>query len=1041
MPISESYLLSSKLVNARSRLVDLSAEHIQAARQTLAQWAATDLSKTKEKTVQAQFLIRIMTDCLGYGLQTSGREEWHLTPEISIQGDSADAGLGFYSADKTSAKTLVVVELKDAATSLDKKQMGRDRKESPIEQAYRYASKVDECKWIIVTNFRELRLFSKARSSVHYEQFEFAKLTQDDEFRRFYTLLARENLIAADEPSLVDEILVKTSAQDKQITDEFHDKYKKLRSRVFVDLAANNKEIAPDVVLEKAQKLLDRFTFVFFAEDGGLLPEETSKKLSKAAANRFDDTDGFLWQQAQGLFRAIDKGSSKVKPPINAYNGGMFATDPIMDGLTIPDETILAVLELADYDFESELNVNLLGHIFEQSITDIEVLRNEIENGVIDKQTTKRKKAGIFYTPEHVTRYLIEQTVESYLSEFPDRLETIKIVDPACGSGAFLNQAHSYLKALYHAKGLELQAEADERLQKSRSNTGKKKSEYTQPALELAGGELVSRKDIDLQYAYANDAALLRHIYGVDLNAESVEITKLSLWLKTARKTEPLASLDAQIKCGNSLVDDETVAGASAFNWQDAFPEVAGQEGFDVVIGNPPWVFTRNGKISALEKAYYSKTFNTAAYQLNTYSLFIEQGFKQLRPRGRFGFIVPNTWLTISTFGVLRKFLLENTADLRIINIHGKVFEEANVDCCLLIFTKGDPTEVTLGEMRTEEITLMPPIKPEALDSPTRIINISLHSDPTAVAVLSNIKANSLPLNDFARVSTGIKAYQVGKGNPAQTKEEVVSRVFHATSKLDDTYVPYLEGVDVQRYNIGSSKGQWISYGDWLAEPRRSIDFTAERILVRQIPSQPPYCLHAALTSAKAINDINSMVIQEFKVDSLALLGWLNSKPVSFWFAKTFDKLQRGLFPQFKVGELKQFPVPITLTDRADELRTLTQSLLDCRVALQAFLSNTTKYLSERYGLAFPNNTDFSNWSELKSAISGSKLSPSDGEALWKHLNDKLGTLREHTDALLRAETAIDELVMELYGLEGKDRDAIRRWFGSLAESPAQVTA
>lgn len=1028
MPISESYLLNSKLVAARSQLVDLNAENIKTARQILSQWVSTDLSKTKEKNVQAQFLIRIMSDCLGYGLQTSGQEQWNLTPEISIQGDSADGGLGFYSTEKSASKTIVVVELKDAATSLDKKQLGRDRKESPIEQAYRYASKVDECKWIIVTNFREIRLFNKSRSSVHYEHFLISKLTQDEEFRRFYTLLSRENLISVDGPSLVDELLAKTTVQDKQITDEFHNDYKKIRTRVFTDLEDKNTNLEPKLILEKAQKLLDRFTFVFFAEDGGLLPARTSKILVDAAENRFDDTDGFLWKQAQGLFKAIDKGNSSLRQPINAYNGGMFAPDPIMDALIVPDATILAILELADYDFESELNVNLLGHIFEQSITDIEVLRTEIENGEIDKQVTKRKKSGIFYTPEHITRYLIEQTVESYLQEFPERLESIKIVDPACGSGAFLNQAHTYLKALYHTKGLELQAEVDERIQESSSGKSKTKRDFTQPALEISDGELVGRKDIDLQYAYTNDAALLRHIYGVDLNAESVEITKLSLWLKTARKTEPLASLDDRIKCGNSLVEDSEVAGTSAFNWQEAFPEVSVQGGFDIVIGNPPWVFTRNGKISVHEKAYYSKAYDTAAYQLNTYSLFIEQGFKQLRPRGRFGFIVPNTWLTISTFGVLRKFLLENTADLRIINIHGKVFEEANVDCCLLLFTKGDPTNVTLGEMRMNEIELMPPVKPEVFNSPTKIINISLHSDPTVVALLEKMKKNSLPLSSFARVSTGIKAYQVGKGKPAQTKQDVIARIFHASSKKDATYVPYLQGVDVRRYGIGRSKGQWISYGDWLAEPRKSIDFTKERILVRQIPAQPPYCIHAALTSENAVNDINSMVIQDFKVNSLALLGWLNSKPVSFWFAKTFDKLQRGLFPQFKVGELKQFPVPVAISDNADALQKLVQSYLDKHAALENFQTSSSKYLYDRYALDFTKGTDFSDWLELSSAINTSTLNPTSGEELWKYLAEKMKELQELTTSTDQAEGAIDELVMEIYNLDETEKEAIRVW-------------
>ncbi|GBF22955.1 hypothetical protein tpqmel_0359 [Candidatus Gastranaerophilus sp. (ex Termes propinquus)] len=133
------------------------------------------------------------------------------------------------------------------------------------------------------------------------------------------------------------------------------------------------------------------------------------------------------------MFIAIDKGNSNVNPPINAYNGGLFAYDEILDKLTIKDEMFTHIKELASYDFESDLNVNILGHIFEQSLSDLEQLKGEIEGVSQDKQKSKRKKDGIFYTPEYITRYIVEQTVGKYLDENPQMLETITILDPACG--------------------------------------------------------------------------------------------------------------------------------------------------------------------------------------------------------------------------------------------------------------------------------------------------------------------------------------------------------------------------------------------------------------------------------------------------------------------------------------------------------------------------------------------------------------------------------------------------------------------------------
>ena len=210
------------------------------------------------------------------------------------------------------------------------------------------------------------------------------------------------------------------------------------------------RKLFPQCRLEKTQKLLDRFIFIFFCEDtAGLLPHNTVENIYKMAQNSFSLSECKIWEQFRGLFVAIDKGNNNVNPPINAYNGGLFAYDEVLDKLIIKDEMFTYIKELARYDFESDLNVNILGHIFEQSLSDLEQIKNELDGIQEDKKNSKRKKDGIHYTPEYITHYIVKNTIDRYLEENPEQLKNIKILDSSCGSGAFLNQAHTQLRKEY----------------------------------------------------------------------------------------------------------------------------------------------------------------------------------------------------------------------------------------------------------------------------------------------------------------------------------------------------------------------------------------------------------------------------------------------------------------------------------------------------------------------------------------------------------------------------------------------------------------
>ena len=212
------------------------------------------------------------------------------------------------------------------------------------------------------------------------------------------------------------------------------------------------------------------------------------------------------------------------------------------------------------------------------------------------------------------------------------------------------------------------------------------------------------------------------------------------------------------------------------------------------------------------------------------------------------------------------------------------------------------------------------------------VINIELFKNDNYYEIMNKMESNSILLKDISVVKAGLKAYEIGKGNPPQTEEMKKGRCYHSILKKDNTYYPYICGKDVRRYLISWEKQEYLKYGDNLAAPRGDWKlFSSPRILVRQIPSKLPYCINACYTDEIILNDINSMIIYDIKCNPLYLLAILNSKPESFWFAHKFGKLQRGLFPQFKVNELSIFPIPHASNAQQEELSRLVMKLLSTK--------------------------------------------------------------------------------------------------------------
>ncbi|WP_456405373.1 Eco57I restriction-modification methylase domain-containing protein, partial [Thiolapillus sp.] len=637
------------------------------------------LLKQNEVAVHAPFTQQIMVGVLGY--QTIGHgDTWTIAREYGVAGGAVDLALGHFHADASKDQVIAPFELKGARTSnLDAIMPGRHK--TPVQQAWDYARDIKGAQWVLVSNYVELRLYAVSETSLVYESFNLADLTDLREYARFILLLHADNLLSGKTLAL----LHKSQQADKEITQQLYTDYKALRELLIRRLIGDNPGHEPVTLIKPAQKLLDRMLFIAFAEDKGLIPENSIRRA-------FEHSDPYhprpVYDNFKALFRAIDQGNALLDIP--AYNGGLFAPDALLENLVVADEICQAIDALAEYDFDSEVSVTVLGHIFEQSIADLEALSQQISEGELAASarpkavTGRRKRQGVVYTPDHITAFIVEHTLGAHIQAlfarlladhgqfrkdgsiqwkrgsktelrfwyaWQETLRGIKVVDPACGSGAFLVAAFDWLHAEYQRVNDRLAA--------------------------LTGQHSI----LDLNKAILND-----NLYGVDINSESIEISKLSLWLKTAEKGKSLTSLDDNLVAGNSLGLDEPAPGDS-FTWQSAFPGIMAAGGFDVVLGNPPYV--RQERFSDLKpwlEARYAVYHGVA----DLYAYFFELGLRLLKPEGRLGYISSSTFFKTGSGEGLRRYLLDNSALEKVVDFGDlQVFEGVTTYPAILVLRKG----------------------------------------------------------------------------------------------------------------------------------------------------------------------------------------------------------------------------------------------------------------------------------------------------------------------------------------------------------------
>ncbi len=354
----------------------------------------------------------------------------------------------------------------------------------------------------------------------------------------------------------------------------------------------------------------------------------------------------------------------------------------------------------------------------------------------------------------------------------------------------------------------------------------------------------------------------------------------------------------------------------NAFEWRFEFPEVLDDKGnfigFDVVIGNPPYVFAREN-FNDIIKRYFKDNFKTSQYQVNLFILFIEKTISILKNKGEFTIIVPNSMLMISSAKNLRKYLLNQTSLNEIINLMGYSFEGVNVETIIISSKKErfpEASKVKIFLNKNNEFTLVH-TKQQSDFLQNEGFELNVFSDKRSDDLIQKLTLNSEKLDELVLIKAGLKAYESGKGNPKQTSDDVKERIYDYDYKFDNNTHKYLDGKDVNKYLIKWS-GTYLRYGQNLASPRTFDLFNGKKIIIREITRKHPQSIIATYTEEIYLFNMSNIAILEkenLEISLKYILGLLNSKLISYYFIKNTAKSVRQMFPKLILEDLRKFPI------------------------------------------------------------------------------------------------------------------------------------
>ena len=808
------------------------------------------------------------------------------------------------------------------------------------------------------------------------------------------------------------------------------------------DIALHNEEMNETALTSCVQKLIDRILFLRIAEDKEIEPPKTLLKIcgclrcyrDKNNTQRTASTPPFIFASVPSSHSTYFQNNIIYTTKDNAvysalkslfleadsrFNAGLFKNDDALNSLQILDKTLTTIItELyypaSQYEF-SVLPVEILGSIYERFLGKVIRFKRRTKNGhsveIIEKLEVQ-KAGGVYYTPSYIVDYIVRQTIGKKIEKAtPEKVSSLKICDPSCGSGSFLVGAYQYLLDWHFDYYY-----AEER----RVSSEKKGLIYKDARTHEYKLSIEEKRRI-----------LLNNIYGVDIDGQAVEVTKLSLFLKLLENEGKALSKDGQaslfraseikkilpelkgnIKCGNSLIgsdyyDDKNLSlleiteqrRVNAFDWETEFKCIFEAGGFDCVIGNPPYLRVQGLHENYKEEVkFYEEKYKSATGRFDFYVLFMERGFKLLNNDGLLSFILPHKFIN-SDFGVgVREWIYKNKALNFIAHFDSaSVFAKAKVYTCIIglshnnrefKFGKTKPTDLSSIEFESFPIENLSNTERWSFQSykKTQIIEKLKFQALRLKDIVQYCSQGTVSMGDDIYIMNGHFEGEYFIGFSERLKKEV---------KLEKEIMkPLLKGTDVKRYKKAQNSC-YLIYPHHLVEDKTQSyelaqmktmfplcfeylsNFKKELILKKERYKTNPtywYALHCSrqitmfeeekivtpeislgcnmsYDKEKLYHNTKCYTIilkKEEKHNTLAYLAILNSTLMWFFLKETGYVLRGGFFC-FKTKYLEPFPIPKLSEEKSKILTELVSQMLEAHNQLElAKFENDKKFLTQR---------------------------------------------------------------------------------------------
>lgn len=700
--------------------------------------------------------------------------------------------------------------------------------------------------WAILCNFEGIRVFNAEWKWNDKQPMrnQFLDLRYNEYLGscfKYLTWLSKESFeegILDKQATILGKKVKKLPIGQQLLTD-----FTEYRTFLSKDILKNNQkmDLSQEDLDEVVQRILDRIIFIRTCED----KEIESEKL-ESLIRIYDDKAERLHKELNKRFREYD----------NGYNSKLFL-EHLCEKVIVSNDALKKIISGTyrsknldiRYDF-SAIDADVLGNIYEQYLGHI--LKSTSKRAKITNGKAHRKEHGIYYTPTNVVDYIVRNTLGEKLNKRGVKIDELRILDPACGSGSFLLKTFDILS----------------------EHITKKEGKAQQTKFEDAYGDsskILKRK-----------TELLRNcIYGVDLDPQAVEIAQLNLLLKLAEKRQRLPTLQENIKCGNSLIDDPEIIGTRAFKYEEEFKKIMENGGFDIVIGNPPYgADFKENELKFLERL---KTSSIKNY--DSYVFFVENTIRLLKEGGLFGFITPDTFLRKSEMITLRKIILDNFKIKSIAEV-GAVFGEAKVtENIIFIFEKCSSkkklnknkfTHKTLDKDRSKDERLKL-ISENKWDSEGQLLQKSWYNSPemrlgkfndeNSLRIISKIDDKGTRIGDIEDV-------QISRGSEG-------GKNLIKNKAIDNSYKPVVIPDDIGRYSLKFNDRYFP-----IRDPTHKKYETGKILVIRIRNTKLKDRIIAAYDDTGIFNLKTLQILnlkEDSKFDLKFFLGILNSKLMNFY--------------------------------------------------------------------------------------------------------------------------------------------------------------